>query len=217
MSPAPYQAAAFIVKAGSTRCGRPRATIAPGRPATEFETAIEKLKTGFHLHTDPKDGKLYYSPNETIEKRLSRESEMAPDNRIDDEIETRLSGAFTPTKKVAYQSVMALPEVARIATELGRERRLIVINPDSDLPPKLANDLFMNQPSKNNFIIVNGFYLALAFYGLQRFAWEFLKPYAPLVGPLTLFHLLSLAILLYAAVMLLTAPVARPLHDPAVA
>jgi hypothetical protein len=130
--------------------------IAPGRPTTEFETAIEKLKTGFHLHTDPKDGKLYYSPNETIEKRLSREAEMAPDNRIDDEIETRLAGAFTPAKKLAYQSVMALPEVGRIASELGRERRLIVINPDSDIPPKLANDLFMNQPNKNNFIIVNG-------------------------------------------------------------
>lgn len=34
--------------------------------------------------------------------------------------------------------------------------RLIVINPDSDVPPRLANDPFMNQPNKNNFIIVNG-------------------------------------------------------------
>jgi prolipoprotein diacylglyceryltransferase len=67
------------------------------------------------------------------------------------------------------------------------------------------------------FVIANGFYLVLAFYGLQRFAWEFLKPYAPLIGPLTLFHLLSLVILLYAAVMLRTAPLARPLHDPAAA
>ena len=130
--------------------------IAPGRPATEFEAAIDKLKTGFHLHTDPQDGKIYYSPNETIEKRLSRELENAPDNRIEEEIETRLSSAFTPDKKRAYQSVMALPEVGRIANELGRERRLIVINPDSHVPPKLANDLFMNQANKNNFIIVNG-------------------------------------------------------------
>src|SRR5204863_5772153 len=43
-----------------------------------------------------------------------------------------------------------------------------------------------------DFVIVNGFYLALAYYGLQRFVWEFLKPYGPLFGPLTLFHLLSL-------------------------
>jgi hypothetical protein len=126
--------------------------IAPGRPTTEFETAIEKLKSGFHLHTDQKEGKLYYSLNETMEKRLARKAEMAPDNRIDDEIETRLTGAFTPAKKLAYQSVMALPEVGRIAVELGRERRLIVINPESDIPPKLANDLFMNQPNKKRVL-----------------------------------------------------------------
>jgi phosphatidylglycerol---prolipoprotein diacylglyceryl transferase len=70
---------------------------------------------------------------------------------------------------------------------------------------------------RNDFVIGNGFYLALAFYGVQRFAWEFFKPYAPLIGPLTLFHLLSLVVLLYAAVMLMTAPVARSSHDPAVA
>jgi prolipoprotein diacylglyceryltransferase len=58
----------------------------------------------------------------------------------------------------------------------------------------------------SDFIIENGFYLALAYYGLQRFAWEFLKPYGPVLGPLTLFHVLSLAILVYAVVMLARAP-----------
>jgi phosphatidylglycerol:prolipoprotein diacylglycerol transferase len=70
---------------------------------------------------------------------------------------------------------------------------------------------------RNNYVVANGFYLVLAFYGLQRFVWEFFKPYAVLIGPLTLFHLLSLVILLYAAVMLVTAPIARSNHDPAVA
>jgi prolipoprotein diacylglyceryltransferase len=65
--------------------------------------------------------------------------------------------------------------------------------------------------------IDQGFYLAVGFYGLQRFAWEFLKPYGLLLGPLTLFHLLSIAILLYAVVMLATAPHARPADDRAVA
>src|SRR5215475_10178168 len=30
-----------------------------------------------------------------------------------------------------------------------------------------------------DFMIENGFYLALGYYGLQRFIWEFLKPYGP--------------------------------------
>ena len=67
------------------------------------------------------------------------------------------------------------------------------------------------------FVIANGFYLALAFYGLQPFAWEFLKPYAGLLGPLTLFHLLSLGIMAYAAVMLGSAPAAKVIHERAVA
>ncbi|KYG22726.1 diacylglyceryl transferase [Bradyrhizobium sp. AT1] len=67
--------------------------------------------------------------------------------------------------------------------------------------------------NRNAFAITNGFYLALAYYGAQRFLWEFLKPYGALIGPLTLFHLLSLSLLLYAGVMLATTPKARPLQN----
>ena len=70
---------------------------------------------------------------------------------------------------------------------------------------------------QNGFVIANGFYLVLMYYALQRFIWEFLKPYAALIGPLTLFHLLSLFILFYASVMLATAPHARPKHERAAA
>jgi len=59
------------------------------------------------------------------------------------------------------------------------------------------------------FWLANGFYLAAGFYGAQRFVWEFFKPYGPLVGPLTLFHVLSAAILAYAVVMIATAPKPR--------
>jgi phosphatidylglycerol---prolipoprotein diacylglyceryl transferase len=70
---------------------------------------------------------------------------------------------------------------------------------------------------QNSFVIANGFYLVLIYYGLQRFIWEFFKPYAALIGTLTLFHLLSLFILLYASIMLATAPHARVEHERAVA
>ncbi|CCE09412.1 conserved membrane hypothetical protein [Bradyrhizobium sp. STM 3843] len=70
---------------------------------------------------------------------------------------------------------------------------------------------------RNEAIIANGFYLALGFYGAQRFLWELLKPYGPIVGPLTLFHLLSLGIVAYSAAMLATAPPAKVMHERAVA
>jgi prolipoprotein diacylglyceryltransferase len=67
------------------------------------------------------------------------------------------------------------------------------------------------------FVIDNGFYLAVASYGAQRFVWEFLKPYGTLIGPFTLFHLLSAAIVAYAAVMIVTAPTPRSVDDRAFA
>src|SRR5882757_5945555 len=71
--------------------------------------------------------------------------------------------------------------------------------------------------NRNSFVVTNGIYLALAYYGLQRFLWEFLKPYGAVAGPLTLFHLLSFFILFYAVVMLATAPPARLKHERAAA
>lgn len=65
--------------------------------------------------------------------------------------------------------------------------------------------------------IDQGFYLAVGFYGLQRFVWEFFKPYGTLIGPLTLFHLLSLAILAYAIAMIATAPKSESIHERAFA
>jgi len=53
-----------------------------------------------------------------------------------------------------------------------------------------------------NIAAAGGFYLFAGFYGAQRFAWEFLKPYPLVVGPLNLFHLAAAALVLYAVFML---------------
>ncbi len=48
----------------------------------------------------------------------------------------------------------------------------------------------------------SGFYYFAGFYGIQRFAWEFLKPYPDVLPGLNLFHLLAGALIAYAVVML---------------
>jgi prolipoprotein diacylglyceryltransferase len=65
----------------------------------------------------------------------------------------------------------------------------------------------------DRFVIDSGFYLAVGFYGAQRFVWEFIKPYGTLVGPFTLFHLLSAALVAYAVVMIATAPRPQSIKD----
>lgn len=43
----------------------------------------------------------------------------------------------------------------------------------------------------------HGFHAMIIFYACQRFAWEFLKPYPTLAGPLNVFHFLMLGLLVY--------------------
>jgi prolipoprotein diacylglyceryltransferase len=50
----------------------------------------------------------------------------------------------------------------------------------------------------------NGFYLAVCAYAVQRFVWEFLKPYDAVLAGLTLFQLLSVALACYGLVMIMT-------------
>lgn len=70
---------------------------------------------------------------------------------------------------------------------------------------------------RNRFVIENGFYIAVGFYGIQRFAWEFIKPYGGVIGPLTLFHILSALLAAYAIIMIATAPDRGTVHDRAFA
>jgi phosphatidylglycerol:prolipoprotein diacylglycerol transferase len=57
----------------------------------------------------------------------------------------------------------------------------------------------------NRYVIDNGLYLAILWYAAQRFVWEFFKPYAAVLGPLTIFQILSILLSIYALAMLLTA------------
>jgi phosphatidylglycerol:prolipoprotein diacylglycerol transferase len=47
-----------------------------------------------------------------------------------------------------------------------------------------------------------GFYLFVGWYAVQRFAWEFLKPYPSLVGPFNVFHLICIVLVGYSVFMM---------------
>ena len=55
---------------------------------------------------------------------------------------------------------------------------------------------------KNPLFLRHGFYLFVGWYGVQRFAWEFLKPYPKVIGPFNLFHLVCLVLIAYAWIMM---------------
>jgi phosphatidylglycerol:prolipoprotein diacylglycerol transferase len=49
----------------------------------------------------------------------------------------------------------------------------------------------------HTWAIRRGFYVLVAWYGAQRFVWEFLKPYPPVFGPFNVFHLICLGLVIY--------------------
>ena len=55
---------------------------------------------------------------------------------------------------------------------------------------------------QNADTIRNGFYLFVAWYAVQRFAWEFLKPYPAVIGPFNLFHLICIVLFAYSLFMM---------------
>jgi prolipoprotein diacylglyceryltransferase len=55
---------------------------------------------------------------------------------------------------------------------------------------------------RDGLFMANGFYLLVGWYAVQRFCWEFLKPYGAVVGPFNIFHFLCAGLLVYAAVMI---------------
>lgn len=48
--------------------------------------------------------------------------------------------------------------------------------------------------------IHHGFHAFVLAYACQRFAWEFLKPYPPVVGPFNLFHFVMIGLSVYALI-----------------
>lgn len=54
---------------------------------------------------------------------------------------------------------------------------------------------------RSPWMLAQGFYLIVGVYGAQRFAWEFLKPYARVLGPFNVFHLLAALLCAYAIYM----------------
>lgn len=55
---------------------------------------------------------------------------------------------------------------------------------------------------RSSFFMRSGFHVMVLVYAGQRFLWEFLKPYAPLLGPFNLFHFLCLGLVIYSAAMI---------------
>lgn len=123
---------------------------------SEFLSALEVLDaSAWYLHHTP-EGRYYFDRQENLTKLLQSLAEDAPESQIDNLIRKRLEEMFAPSRKVAYTKVLPLPKIDTVNEEIRRSRVLLIISPDSKIPPAEVRRLFDSITSKNNVLVLSG-------------------------------------------------------------
>ncbi|MGH8626284.1 MAG: DUF499 domain-containing protein, partial [Gammaproteobacteria bacterium] len=128
--------------------------ITPFSDPLELSEAFEELrKSAWYLHPGER-GAYYFSDQENLTKRLEKEAKEAPENKIEEEMRRRLLDMFEPRRKNAYEQAIALPRLDEV--NLKGPRVLLILSPDTKIPPEEAKRLFEAVTEKNNFCIIAG-------------------------------------------------------------
>lgn len=130
--------------------------VTPVTGAIQFATAFEALHgIAWYVHHTP-EGKYYFDRVENLTKLLQSIAADAPDNKIDELISDRLKDMFAPTRKTAYDEVLPLPKISDVADKVRKNRVLLIVSPDSKVPPEEVQRLFDSLIQKNNLCILTG-------------------------------------------------------------
>ena len=144
---------------GLTREEMVECLASPLREPSEFLAAFEKLDSAgsgaWYLHHTP-EGRYYFDRQENLRKLLENLARDAPENHIDDMIRHRLSEMFKPTRRTAYQEVLPLPQLDKLAERVRRARVLAIVSPDSKIPPEEVGRFFEGLSQKNNLCVLTG-------------------------------------------------------------
>ena len=141
---------------GLTREEMLECLVGPLREAADFTKAFEVLETqAWYLHHTPEE-KYYFDRQENLTKLLQSIAQDAPENQVEGLIRDRLTRMFKPARRTAYSDVLPLPKVDDIVEKVRKERVLLIISPDSKIPPEEVARLFSSLTEKNNVCVLTG-------------------------------------------------------------
>ena len=141
---------------GLTREEMVECLVSPLREASEFLAAFDELeKVAWYLHATA-EGRYYFDRQENLTKLLQSLASDAPENQIDELIRHRLSAMFKPARKTVYEDVLALPRLDEVAERVRRGRVLVIVSPDSKIPPEEVQRFFEGLSQKNNLCVLTG-------------------------------------------------------------
>jgi hypothetical protein len=141
---------------GLTREEMVECLTSPLREPSEFLAAFEELeKVAWYVHHTP-EGRYYFDRQENLTKLLQSLAHDAPENQVDDLIRHRLREMFKPTRKTCFEEVLPLPRLEEVADRVRKGRVLLVVSPDSKIPPEEVQKFFDGLSQKNNLCVLTG-------------------------------------------------------------
>lgn len=141
---------------GLTREEMVECLVSPLREPSEFLAAFEELeRAAWYLHHTP-EGRYYFDRQENLTKLLQSLAHDAPENQVDDLIRHRLRDMFKPVRKTVYEDVLPLPKLDEVADRVRRGRVLLIVSPDSKIPPEEVQKFFEGLSQKNNLCVLTG-------------------------------------------------------------
>jgi Protein of unknown function (DUF499)/Fn3 associated len=130
--------------------------ISPLREPSDFLAAFEELeKVAWYVHHTP-EGRYYFDRQENLTKLLQSLAHDAPENQVDDLIRHRLRDMFKASRKTCYEDVLPLPRLEEVADRVRKGRVLLVVSPDSKIPPEEVQKFFDGLSQKNNLCVLTG-------------------------------------------------------------
>ncbi len=141
---------------GLTREEMVECLVSPLREPSDFLAAFEELeKVAWYVHHTP-EGRYYFDRQENLTKLLQSLAHDAPQNQVDDLIRHRLSEMFKASRKTSYDDVLPLPKLEEVADRVRKGRVLLVVSPDSKIPPEEVQKFFDGLSQKNNLCVLTG-------------------------------------------------------------
>ena len=130
--------------------------VSPLREPSDFLESFQQLEeNAWYIHHTP-EGRYYFDRQENLTKLLQSLAHDAPDNQVDDLIRHRLRDMFKPTRKSAYEEVLPLPKLGEVADKVRKHRVLLIVSPDSKIPPEDVQKFFDGLSQKNNLCVLTG-------------------------------------------------------------
>jgi hypothetical protein len=141
---------------GLTREEMVECLVSPLREPAEFLAAFDELeKVAWYVHHTP-EGRYYFDRQENLTKLLQSLAHDAPENQVEDLVRHRLREMFKASRKTGYDDVFPLPKLQEVADGVRKGRLLLVVSPDSKIPPEEVQKFFEGLSQKNNLCVLTG-------------------------------------------------------------